>query len=75
LARSNVTKSPHIGELMKITGVAMADTKSLSTIGFLLGAAAMMVMMVGTFVVFDHLTGRLQIDDDLSAISLPSAAR
>jgi len=53
----------------------MADTKSLSTIGFLLGAAAMMVMMVGTLVVFDHLTGRLQLDDDLGAISLPAAAR
>ncbi len=53
----------------------MADTKSLSTIGLMLGAAAMMVMMVGAFVVFDHLTGRLNIEDGLSVISQPAAAR
>jgi hypothetical protein len=53
----------------------MADTKSLSFIGLLLGAAAVFVMMVGTFVVFDHLTGRMQIDESLSIISLPAAAR
>ena len=55
--------------------LAVADTKSLSTIGLMLGAAAMMVMMVGAFVVFDHLTGRLNIEDGLSVISQPAAAR
>ena len=52
----------------------MADTKSLSYIGMLLGAAAMMVMLIGTVVVYDHVTGRLNIDDGLSAIALPVAA-
>ena len=53
----------------------MADTKSLNAIGLMLGAAAMIVMMIGTFVVTDHLTGRMQIDDDMPVISLPAAAR
>jgi hypothetical protein len=53
----------------------MADTKSLSAIGLMLGAAAVFVMMVGSIVVFDHLTGRMQFDESLSAISLPAAAR
>lgn len=53
----------------------MADTKSLNTIGLMLGAAAMMVMMIGTFVVTDHLTGRMQIDDGMPVVTLPAAAR
>jgi hypothetical protein len=53
----------------------MADTKSLNVIGLILGAAAVFVMMVGSFVVFDHLTGRMHIDESLSVISLPAAAR
>lgn len=53
----------------------MADTKSLSYIGMMLGAATMMVMLIGTVVVFDHLTGRLNLDDGLSVITLPVAAR
>ena len=53
----------------------MADRSALGRIGLMLGAATMMVMMVGAFVVTDHLTGRLQIDDGLSVVSLPSAAR
>lgn len=52
----------------------MADTKSLSYIGMMLGAATMMVMLVGTVVISDHLSGRLQFDRE-SGISLPSAAR
>jgi hypothetical protein len=53
----------------------MADTKSLSAIGMMLGAATMMVLMVGTFVVADHVTGRMHLDDDLGAIALPAQAR
>lgn len=53
----------------------MADSSALGTIGLLLGAAAIFVMMVGTMVVANHLTGRLQIDDGLPVVSLPLAAR
>ena len=53
----------------------MADRTALGTIGLMLGAATMLVMMVGAMVVTDHLTGRLQIDDGLRVVSLPSAAR
>jgi hypothetical protein len=53
----------------------MADRTALGTIGLMLGAATMMVMMVGAMVVTDHLTGRLQLDDGLQVVSLPSAAR
>jgi hypothetical protein len=53
----------------------MADTKSLNVIGLMLGAATMMVMMVGTFVVTDHVTGRVQMDDVVPVRSLPAAAR
>ncbi len=53
----------------------MADTRSLNFIGLMLGAATMMVMMVGSFVVFDHVTGRMHLDDGLSIVSLPEAAR
>ena len=41
----------------------MADTRSLSFIGMMLGAATMMVMMVGAFVVTDHVTGRMHFDE------------
>jgi len=34
----------------------MADRSALGKIGLMLGSAAMMVMMVGAFVVTDHLT-------------------
>ena len=47
----------------------MADRSALGRIGLMLGAATMMVMMIGVFVVTDHLTGRLQIDDGLSVTS------
>jgi hypothetical protein len=53
----------------------MADTKSLSVIGLMLGAATMMVMLVGTVVVTDHLTGRLNIDGGMTPISQPVTAR
>jgi len=44
----------------------MADRTALGRIGMMLGAATMMVMTIGTLVVTDHLTGRLQIDDGLA---------
>ncbi len=53
----------------------MADRSALGRIGLMLGAATMMVMMIGTFVVSDHLTGRLQVDDRLPVLSLPASAR
>ena len=53
----------------------MADRSALGRIGLMLGAATMMVMMIGTFVVTDHLTGRLQIDDGLRVLNLPATAR
>jgi hypothetical protein len=53
----------------------MADRSALGRIGLMLGAATMMVMMVGAVVVTDHLTGRLQIDDGLRVMSLPASAR
>jgi translation initiation factor IF-1 len=52
----------------------MADTRSLSVIGLMLGAATMMVMLVGTVVVTDHVSGRLNMDG-MSAISQPATAR
>ncbi len=53
----------------------MADTKSLNVIGLMLGAATMMVMMIGTFVVTDHLTGRMQIEEGMPLVSVPAATR
>ena len=53
----------------------MADRSALGRIGLMLGAATMMVMMIGTFVVSDHLAGRLQIDEGLAVLSLPTNAR
>jgi hypothetical protein len=53
----------------------MADRIALGKIGLLLGVATMMVMMIGAFVVTDHLIGRLQIDDGMPAMSMPEAAR
>jgi len=53
----------------------MADRSSLGRIGLMLGAATMMVMMIGTIVVTDHLTGRLQIEDGLSVVNPPASAR
>ena len=53
----------------------MADRTALGRIGLMLGAAAMAVTMIGSMVVTDYLTGRLQIDDGLYAASLPETAR
>ena len=54
----------------------MADRNALGAIGLMLGAATLMVMMVGALVVGDHLTGRLHIDDgSLRVVALPSASR
>ena len=53
----------------------MADRSALGMIGLLLGAATIFVMMIGTVVVSDHLSGRLHIDDGLGAAVLPVAAR
>lgn len=52
----------------------MADTRSLSFIGFMLGAATLMVMMVGAFVVTGHVTGHSHFEDSLNIISTPAAA-
>lgn len=53
----------------------MADRSALGAIGLLLGVATLAVMMVGALVVTEHVTGRLQIDDGLRVVSLPSAVR
>jgi hypothetical protein len=58
----------------RFAGAEMADRSALSRIGLMLGAATMMVMMLGTVVVTDHLSGRLQIDDS-STSSLSAKAR
>jgi translation initiation factor IF-1 len=53
----------------------MADTKSLNTIGLMLGAATMMVMMIGGVVISDHLSGRMQLDDNVHVVGLPATVR
>ena len=53
----------------------MADIRSLNVIGLMLGAATMIVMMVGAFVVTDHVTGRMHFEDALPDISAPNATR
>jgi hypothetical protein len=52
----------------------MADRNALGMIGLMLCTATVLVMMVGAVVVNDHLTGRLQINDNLPVMAL-SAAR
>ena len=51
------------------------DQGSLGFIGYLLGAAAAVVMMIGALVVGDHLTGKLNIDGALPTITVPAHAR
>lgn len=58
-----------------LADIKMADIRSLNVIGLMLGAATMMVMMVGAFVVTDHVTGRMHIDDAMPGLSAPVAAR
>lgn len=53
----------------------MADRTALGMIGLMLGAATILVVMVGGVVVGDHLTGRLHIDDGLRVVTLPPTAR
>jgi hypothetical protein len=53
----------------------MADTRSLNVIGLMLAAAAVMVMMVGAFVVTDHVTGRMQLEEGLPVLAAPIAVR
>jgi predicted cobalt transporter CbtA len=55
--------------------LAMADKSALGLIGLMLCTTTALVMMIGVVVVNDHLTGRLQIDDNLSVVALPSTAR
>lgn len=53
----------------------MADRNALGLIGLLFGATTLFVMMAGAYVVVDHLTGRLHIDDGLAATAQPLNAR
>ncbi|HEY4142728.1 MAG TPA: hypothetical protein VGM57_15010 [Pseudolabrys sp.] len=41
----------------------------------MLGAATVMVMMVGAFVVTDHVTGRMHVEDVLPVLSPQVVAR
>jgi hypothetical protein len=53
----------------------MADKNALAVIGMMLCTVTVFVMMVGAVMVNDHLSGQLQIDDNLPAVALPAAAR
>jgi hypothetical protein len=53
----------------------MADRNALGMIGLLFGAATLFVMMAGGIVVADHLTGKLHIEDGLSAVAQPLNVR
>ena len=53
----------------------MADRNGLGIIGLMLGAATLLVMIAGSVVVGDHLTGKLRIDDGTGTVTLPAAAR
>jgi hypothetical protein len=52
----------------------MADRTALGKIGLMLAMATVMVMMIGSVVVADHLTGRLQLEEGLGS-AMPSAER
>ena len=45
----------------------MADRNALSKIGLLFLATTLLVMMTGAVVVADHLSGRLTIDEQVTA--------
>ncbi|MBS0249202.1 MAG: hypothetical protein JSR61_21515 [Proteobacteria bacterium] len=47
----------------------MADRNALSKIGLLFMATTLLVMMTGAVVVADHLTGRLILDDQATALA------
>ncbi len=53
----------------------MADRNALGMIGLLFGAATLFVMMAGAVVVGDHLTGKLHIDEGLTAVVRPFNTR
>jgi dolichol kinase len=53
----------------------MADKNALGLIGLMLCTVTMFVTIVGAVVVTEHLTGRLQIDDNLAVAALSSAVR
>lgn len=53
----------------------MADRNALGMIGLLFGATTLFVMLAGAFVVGDHLTGRMHIDDGLSAAAMTRPAQ
>jgi len=53
----------------------MADKSALGAIGLMLSTATVLVMMMGTLVVTNHLTGRLQIDDGLRVTTIASTVR
>ena len=55
--------------------LAMADKNALGLIGLMLCTTTALVMMIGAVVVNDHLSGRLQLDDNLPAIALSVTAR
>jgi hypothetical protein len=54
---------------------AMADRTALGAIGLMLGAATLAVLMIGGVVVTDHLNGRLQLDDSVRVVALPTVTR
>ena len=52
----------------------MADRSTLGLIGYILSAVTAAVMLIGTVVVTDHISGRLSLDGgNLHAISAPAA--
>ena len=53
----------------------MADKNALEKIGMMLCTATVLVTMIGAVVVNSHLSGRLQIDDSLRMVELPTAVR
>ena len=53
----------------------MADRSGLGIIGAMLGAATVLVLLVGGLVVGGTLTGRVQIDRGISATAPPAVMR
>lgn len=53
----------------------MADRITLGMIGLMFGIVTLFVTMAGAMVVGDHLTGRLSVEDGLTAIALPASTR
>lgn len=56
-------------------GTIMADRKSLGLIGFILSGVTAVVIGVGVFVVYGHMSGRYMLDDSVRPVvsaSLPT---